>query len=334
MPISLAKKRIALAKQIAGYFAYLPQVTAIALGGSNAIQPMENKPNASPAKSGEEFLAKHTLHGTLHTTPKNNHNGTLGSWRLAEKRSRPAFPQADEASDIDILVFTNDEIPIAEREKIMRASGGAYDANLGLHYFGPRDEWNHSPSGIEVDMVYFRADWMSEHLIRVLEKHQPSIGYTTAHVHTMQNAVPLYDPSGWLATQQNIARQPYPLALARAIVQHNHPLLRGIIHSYQGQILKALKRGDLPSINHRVAALLASYFDILYAANGIAHPGEKRMAQTLLQVGAMVPADMQRQLNSLLLLGAADLATLPENLSDLLDSLDEFLRQHNWLPIL
>ena len=47
--------------------------------------------------------------------------------------------------------------------------------------------------------------------------------------------------------------------------------------SWIRQVGNAVARGDLVSINHRVAALMASYFDILFAANRVLHPGEKRL---------------------------------------------------------
>jgi len=45
---------------------------------------------------------------------------------------------------------------------------------------------------------------------------------------------------------------------------------------YLRQINAAIVRQDPVSVNHRVAAWLSSYFDILFAMNGQFHPGEKR----------------------------------------------------------
>jgi hypothetical protein len=39
----------------------------------------------------------------------------------------------------------------------------------------------------------------------------------------------------------------------------------------------AIARGDLISLNHRVAVWIASYTDILFAVNRRYHPGEKRL---------------------------------------------------------
>jgi len=42
---------------------------------------------------------------------------------------------------------------------------------------------------------------------------------------------------------------------------------------------KALARDDAVAANHRLAALLASVFDILFALNRETHPGEKRLLE-------------------------------------------------------
>jgi hypothetical protein len=53
---------------------------------------------------------------------------------------------------------------------------------------------------------------------------------------------------------------------------------------YEQQIHSAFRRRDHVSLNHRTAAWLASYFDILFAANRRLNPGEKRL---LVQVQAL-----------------------------------------------
>ncbi|MDQ0201964.1 hypothetical protein J2S10_005175 [Neobacillus ginsengisoli] len=76
--------------------------------------------------------------------------------------------------------------------------------------------------------------------------------------------------------------------------------------AYYFQIEKALKRNDYVSVNHRVAALLASYFDILFAKNEIPHPGEKQLVKILKEKATKLPFNME------------------ENLYDLLDSISNF----------
>jgi hypothetical protein len=61
------------------------------------------------------------------------------------------------------------------------------------------------------------------------------------------------------------------------VVAKNFPVLGPIISSYEDQIQSAFARRDLVSLNHRTAAWLASYFDIVFAGNRQYHPGEKRL---------------------------------------------------------
>src|SRR3712207_3263144 len=105
------------------------------------------------------------------------------------------------------------------------------------------------------------------------------MGYSTAFWRSIRDARPLYERDAWHAALQRRARRPYPEELRRNIVALNRPYLRDHPFSYRYQTAKALERYDAVSVNHRVAAWLASYFDILFALNRVLHPGEKRLLE-------------------------------------------------------
>jgi hypothetical protein len=231
----------------------------------------------------------------------------------------------DASSDIDLYVYTRADIPVPVRQSIMEQSGGASRADLGLTFWGQGDEWFDAASGIEVDSVYFDAAWMQGQLRRVLVEHQASLGYSTCFWHTVRQSQILHDPREWFAALQAQSRQEYPEALRRNIIALNHPVLRDIIPSYTNQLEKAVKRGDLVSINHRLAGLFASYFDVLFAANRVLHPGEKRMVCFALNHCARLPPDMKEDVEAVL--NAAVLPTDPllAHVHRMLDRLDALL---------
>jgi hypothetical protein len=249
---------------------------------------------------------------------------------VAGSRGEGATP--DLTSDLDLYVYTRDEVPLDERARIVEASGGASRLDLDQTYWGPSDGWLQAGSGIEVDVIYFGADWMAGELDRVLVRHEPSLGYTTCLWHTVVRSIPIEDPRGWLAAQQARSRVPYPEPLRAAIVAYNHPALRTIITALGNQLAKAARRGDLVSVNHRLAALLASYFDILFAANRVTHPGEKRLVELAQARCERLPEAMAADVTDLLVTATADPAGLPERLGRLLDRLDAFLATEGLLP--
>jgi hypothetical protein len=236
----------------------------------------------------------------------------------------------DAASDIDLYVYTRADIPVETRRGIVARAGGASHASLGLNFWGPGDEWLNAASGIEVDVVYFDAGWMESQIRRVIHEHQASLGYTTCFWHTVRASQVLYDPHGWMAALQSACRVEYPEPLRRNIIALNHPVLREVIPAYYGQIQKAVKRRDLVSINHRLAALLASYFDILFALNRLPHPGEKRLVQFALERCEKLPEGMQEDIAIVIQASAGLEPGLLAGLDRLLDRLDEILRQEGF----
>jgi hypothetical protein len=231
----------------------------------------------------------------------------------------------DDDSDIDVYVFTRDDIPLEARREIVGRAGGATRADVGLSFWGPGDEWFHRPTGMKVDIVYFDADWMAGQLDRVLVRHEASLGYSTCFWHTIRGLVPLRDPRGWLAALRARATADYPEELRRNIVALNHPVLRAALPAYAGQLRKAASRGDLVSVNHRLAGLLASYFDIVFAVNRLTHPGEKRLIEAVERSCSIVPAGMAADLETILTTATTDLPGLAPRVDRLLDRLDEVL---------
>jgi hypothetical protein len=232
---------------------------------------------------------------------------------------------ADAASDIDLYVYTRGDLPLSAREAVVAQAGGASRADMGLTYFGPGDEWIDGATGIHVDAVYFDADWMAGQVRRAVVDHAPSLGYSTAFWHTVRTSQPLTDRHGWLAALQAAAAVPYPEPLRRAIVAYNHPILRGTLSSYRAQVAKAVARGDLVSINHRLAALLASYFDILFAVNRVPHPGEKRLLAQAAARCPSLPVDFAADVTAVLNAAGAAPADLLGHLDRVLDRLDAWL---------
>jgi hypothetical protein len=231
----------------------------------------------------------------------------------------------DSHSDIDLYVYTHADIALDTRRSIVQRVGGASRADLGMAYWGPSDGWFDAASGIEIDVVFFDADWMAQTLERVIQRHEADMGYTTCFWHTVRQSQSLFDRSGWFAGLQQQCAVPYPEPLRQKILALNHPLLRGVIPAYAYQIEKAAKRGDLLSLNHRLAALFASYFDCLFAANRLLHPGEKRQLEFALARCTHQPQAMAADIEAVLHASVADLPALPGLLGRLLDRLDAAL---------
>jgi hypothetical protein len=129
----------------------------------------------------------------------------------------------------------------------------------------------------KLEIMYRTCAWTEGDLTARLDRYEASLGYTTALCYSMKRSRALWDRSGWFANTQRRLLQGYPEGLARAIVQKNLPVLGAIISSYEEQIRAAFLRQDVVSLNHRVAAWLSSYIDILFAAIRQFHPGEKRL---------------------------------------------------------
>ncbi len=247
-----------------------------------------------------------------------------------------AAAHADAQSDLDIVVYGALPPARAVRRAIAEDLADPAQAPIEIEkpYWGDEDAWIDRASGLHVDLMYQSPAWIEEQLERVLERHEARLGYTTAFWHVVRSAQPIYDPQGWLAAVQARARQPYPTPLRRAIVRLNHPVLRTITSSYRHQIELAVQRRDRVSVQHRSAALLASYFDILFAVNRVPHPGEKRLVALASRLPTL-PEGMVQQVDALIV-SAGDgweHSSVLARVDALLDALDALLTAEDLLPL-
>jgi hypothetical protein len=241
---------------------------------------------------------------------------------VAEGGSR-ATGNADNASDIDLYIYARGAPDVEERRQFLLARSDHFEIDNRVWETG--DEWVDRESGTVVDMMYRSPEWIDGELARVLDSHQASLGYSTCLWHNVMTSRLLFDRNGWFEALQVKARQPYPVELARAVVAKNYRLLRNAQSSFMSQILKAAGRGDLVSVNHRTSALLASYFDVLFALNRTPHPGEKRLVMQASRL-PLAPAELGDQMRALLAAGAScEGGRLREILDGMIDELDRLL---------
>ena len=93
-----------------------------------------------------------------------------------------------------------------------------------------------------------------------------------------------------------------------------------------------MKRRDLVSVNHRLAGMLASYFDILFAVNRVPHPGEKRLVEAAVAICPRLPEDMAADVTESSETATTDMAGLPARVDRLLDRLDALLAAEGLAP--
>jgi hypothetical protein len=232
-------------------------------------------------------------------------------------------------SDIDLYVYSDAAVPVTERRRISSANAARYEVDNQFWESG--DEWIDSDTGIKADVMFRSRTWMEEQIERLLVRHEASVGYSTCFWHNLLVSQALFDRQGWFAALQERAVVPYPEELRRAIVAKNFPILDGVLSAYTHQIEHAVRRGDAVSVNHRVAAFLASYFDILFAVNKVPHPGEKRLLMLATTLCRRCPDDMQHQIKELLQAAGGCHPNVMERAVELAAGLEMLLRQEGLL---
>ena len=182
------------------------------------------------------------------------------------------------SSDVDLFVYVDGDV-LDDRGEIAAELGDQSAAVLvDVSPFGSIDVWRGS-SGLWFDILYWTTAWAEDQLDRVLIRHEASLGYTTAFWRSIATATSLYERDDWHPELRERARSPYPAELTDAIVSLNYPWLTDHPFSFRHQLETAVARRDRVSINHRLAAWIGSYFDVVFAVNRVLHPGEKRQLE-------------------------------------------------------
>lgn len=228
----------------------------------------------------------------------------------------------DEKSDYDVYLYCTAPVEERVRREIL-VSYCSY-METGNHFWEYEDNCT-LKNGIDIDILYRNLDSFTADVADVVENCHARNGYTTCMWHNLRTCMVLYDANGRLSAAKRRFDVPYPARLKQNILDQNWKLLRASMPAYELQIRKAVMRGDLVSVNHRVSAFLESYFDLLFALNEQTHPGEKRLIQLCREICPLLPEHFEENLNALF----SHMFTAPEkaagDISRILDALAKML---------
>lgn len=233
-----------------------------------------------------------------------------------------ASTEYDDKSDYDLYVYCA-KLPDEKVRKAILEKSCSY-MEMGNAFWELEDDCT-LRDGIDIDILYRSMDNFRDGLISVVEQGTAYNGYTTCMWHNLLNCRILYDKKGELQAMKDRFNVAYPTQLKKNIINRNRKLLHGYLPSYDAQIRKAVFRNDVVAINHRVAAFMESYFDIIFALNEMTHPGEKRMVELALKNARKLPSDFEKHIGKLYrcLFSNSDealiiLAEMIENLEDIM----------------
>ncbi|OHD54323.1 MAG: hypothetical protein A2Y33_01345 [Spirochaetes bacterium GWF1_51_8] len=205
---------------------------------------------------------------------------------------------ADPESDYDLYVYSNFAVPLEKRREQIFDLFGTIEMNN--RFWETEDDGILSNGNIQAEIVYRDIEWLKDVIESRIFRFQADTGYTTCFWANFIHSEILFDRNKILAGLKERYTITYPPELKKNIIRKNFAILKKGIPAYYHQIAKAAGRNDTVSVNHRVAAFLASYFDILFALNEIPHPGEKKIVRILNERAKLLPENFQKDVSCLI----------------------------------
>lgn len=202
----------------------------------------------------------------------------------------------DQSSDYDVYLYCTAPVPVEVRRDIL--SKYCCVMELGNQFWEYEDNCKLN-DGVDIDILYRELDGFAAGVAEVVEGCQARNSYTTCMWHNLLTCKIICDKGGRLAQAKARFSVQYPPRLRENILKRGWRLLHSSMPAYDAQIAKAVKRGDLVSVNHRTAAFLETYFDVLFALNEITHPGEKRLVRLCRERCALLPERFEENLERL-----------------------------------
>ena len=212
----------------------------------------------------------------------------------------------DEKSDYDLYIYCTSIPDEGVRRSILEKC--CQYMEIGNSFWELEDDCT-LKDAVDIDILYRNLEDFSRTIHAVVEEHIAYNGYTTCMWHNLLHSRILYDRNGKLADLQSRYRIPYPEELRNNIVRKNMRLLIG----------------NLVSVNHRTAAFLESYFDILFAWNRLTHPGEKRMVRYAKEQAEVLPADFEKNLDRLFQNLFTDTDTALKTIAAMVSALEDII---------
>lgn len=205
----------------------------------------------------------------------------------------------DYMSDYDIYVYSKNRVDIEVRKSF--AEEYASYSEIGNDYFEHGDELILKDRNICLDFMYRDLSWIEGEFNYVWRGCNSKIGYTTAFLYNIKHSKILYDKNGAFKAFQDELNTEYPDKLKNNIIEKNFNVMyKKKMASFYDQLEKAIKRNDIVSINHRIASILSSYFDILFALNKELHVGEKKLVEYVFKLCTKIPENFEKDIKNVI----------------------------------